>query len=411
MHAEAVLLVDHRKAEIGEGDIVLEQRMGADHDMDEAARQRVQHHLARTAFLAAGQQRDLQAGRLGERLDRLVMLAGEDFGRCHQRGLGAGLDRLGHGEQCHHRLARADIALQQAQHAAGRAHIAADLRQRLALRSGEREGQGGGDPVADPAVAFERAAIGAPEAAAQQGERKLAGEQLVESETPARQAMALDVAVVGRPVQGSQGIVEARPALRGEQAVIQPFRQARQRVERPPDGLVEEFLGEPLGERIDRFEAGQLVALVLRHDIIGVGHLQLGAIALDPSGQQAHGADRELTLEIGALRVEEDQLDIPGVVLADDAIGRPAVASRGGVMLLHPDQEGRELPGHGLGNRGLGAPVGQARGQMKQQVDDARCAATRQIEQLAEHSRKARADTFDADDTGEIGVEQRRPRR
>ena len=40
MHAEAVLLVHHRQAQIAEGDIFGEQRMGADQDIDLARRQR-----------------------------------------------------------------------------------------------------------------------------------------------------------------------------------------------------------------------------------------------------------------------------------------------------------------------------------------------------------------------------------
>ena len=45
------------------------------------------------------------------------MLPREDFGRRHQRGLAAGLDHGGGGEQRHDGLAGADIALQQPQHA------------------------------------------------------------------------------------------------------------------------------------------------------------------------------------------------------------------------------------------------------------------------------------------------------
>ncbi len=45
------------------------------------------------------------------------MLAREQLGRRHQRGLRAGLDGGGHGEQRDNGLAAADIALQQTQHA------------------------------------------------------------------------------------------------------------------------------------------------------------------------------------------------------------------------------------------------------------------------------------------------------
>ena len=47
-----------------------------------------------------------------------------------------------HGEKGHHRLAAADIALQQAQHAVLAGHVGGDLGYGLRLRGGEAEGQG-----------------------------------------------------------------------------------------------------------------------------------------------------------------------------------------------------------------------------------------------------------------------------
>ncbi len=69
------------------------------------------------------------------------MLAGEDFGRGHQRGLAPGFDHMGHGEQGDHGLARADIALEQAQHALFAGKIAKNFRDRRFLVAGQIEGQ------------------------------------------------------------------------------------------------------------------------------------------------------------------------------------------------------------------------------------------------------------------------------
>ena len=55
MHAEAVLFIHHRQAQIAEGDIFGEQRMGADQDVDFACRQSFQGRFARGRVLAAGQ--------------------------------------------------------------------------------------------------------------------------------------------------------------------------------------------------------------------------------------------------------------------------------------------------------------------------------------------------------------------
>ena len=117
MHAEAMLLVDDGEREIAKRHLVLEQRVGADQQIDVAGGEPPRDLGALPAALAAGEDGDADAGLLGERRDGGEMLARQDFGRRHQRGLPAGLDHGGGGEQRHHGLARADVALQQPQHA------------------------------------------------------------------------------------------------------------------------------------------------------------------------------------------------------------------------------------------------------------------------------------------------------
>ena len=46
-HAEAVLLVDHHEAEVLEGDVLLQQAVGADHDVDGARGEPLEHALRR----------------------------------------------------------------------------------------------------------------------------------------------------------------------------------------------------------------------------------------------------------------------------------------------------------------------------------------------------------------------------
>ena len=92
VHAEAMLLVDDGEREVAECDVVLEQRMGADQQIDLAEREALEDVAALAAALAAGEDRDADAGGFGERRDGVEMLAREDFGRRHQRRLPAGLD-------------------------------------------------------------------------------------------------------------------------------------------------------------------------------------------------------------------------------------------------------------------------------------------------------------------------------
>jgi hypothetical protein len=100
-----MLLVDHRQTQIVEDDIVLEQRMGADGDLDRATGQGPQLLGPGAALVPAGQQDCSQAlSFLGSR-QGLEMLAGEDFGGRHQGSLAAGLRHIGHGQHGHDRLA------------------------------------------------------------------------------------------------------------------------------------------------------------------------------------------------------------------------------------------------------------------------------------------------------------------
>ena len=63
MHAEAVLLVDDGEREIVERDVVLEQRVGADQQIDVAEREPVEDGLALAAALAAGEDGDARCRR------------------------------------------------------------------------------------------------------------------------------------------------------------------------------------------------------------------------------------------------------------------------------------------------------------------------------------------------------------
>ena len=138
-----MLLVDHREPEIGECDALLKQRMGADRDVD-----RPSANAASEARRAAALSRPVmsamrKADACRQRRHALVVLAGENLGRRHHRRLPAGFDHLRHRQQRDDGLARSDVALQQPQHALLGSQIGADVVDRLALRAGQRKGQGG----------------------------------------------------------------------------------------------------------------------------------------------------------------------------------------------------------------------------------------------------------------------------
>ena len=146
-----MLLVDDDEAEAVELDFFFDQRVGADDQLrlaavDEAA------GVALAVFVErAGQQHDaIVAGGALQQLARgQKMLRGENLGGRHERGLVAVFHGHEHGLQGDDGLARADIALQQAAHGAGVAHVGHDFAQRALLRGGGMEGQDLADGFAD----------------------------------------------------------------------------------------------------------------------------------------------------------------------------------------------------------------------------------------------------------------------
>ncbi len=113
---EAMLLVHHRQPEMLVADARLEDRMRADEDVDRSIRQPHQRRLTRLAFLAPGQDRDIDRHSGQYAAKRLIMLTREDFRWRQQGPLRPCLNRDEQRHQRHQRLARSDIALQQPQH-------------------------------------------------------------------------------------------------------------------------------------------------------------------------------------------------------------------------------------------------------------------------------------------------------
>ncbi len=140
-HAEAVLLVDDGQAEPGEFDAFLDQGVRTDHQCRLASADFCERRRLVLFLLAARQPGDFQPERRQPLAQLAVMLLGEDLGRRHQRGLMAGLDRLQHRQRRHHRLAAADIALQQALHRMRLGQVVRHLLPDALLRRRELEGQ------------------------------------------------------------------------------------------------------------------------------------------------------------------------------------------------------------------------------------------------------------------------------
>ena len=138
---ETVLLVDNDQADIAECNLVLEQRVGADHDHRPGGSQARQYVFLLIARLFPGQQRYRDADRREPLPDIEIMLVRKYFRRGHQGNLVAGTDNQQRCDSGHHGLAGTDIALDQAQHRRRFQHVLADFPQDPLLRARQFERQ------------------------------------------------------------------------------------------------------------------------------------------------------------------------------------------------------------------------------------------------------------------------------
>ena len=332
-HAETMLFVDHGERQRLEDHVVLDQRMGADQEIDLAGFQPRQDFAPLLALLAAGQDRHAQAGAFGQRRDGLDMLAREDFGRRHQRGLLAGLDDRSGGEQRHHRLAGADVALQQPQHPHRLAQILGDGGDRLALRGRQRIGQGVDDLVAQMAVAGVAVAGRTPQLRAHQRQRQLAGQQFVEGKPRPERAIGQDVGEFDRHMHAVQRFADRRKAAAANDFRADPLGQIRQLLQRLRDRAAQRAQREAFGERIDRVDAAEFCKSRLVHDAVGMHDLRNAVVHLQRAGNVALLADRQQLFDIAGLGAEERQHHVAGIVARHRrgrARGNCAAAAGGG---------------------------------------------------------------------------------
>ena len=278
-------------------------------------REALQRFGALLAALASGQDGDANAGLFRKRRDGGEMLARQDFGRRHQRRLAAGLDHGRGGKQRHHRLAGADIALQQADHALRLGEIGDDVVHGAALRGRQRIGQCRDDLGAQQAFARAAAAGQAALVGANQRERELTGEQLVVGEARPCRAVGQHVAGLGRMMQRFQRVGEGRKVCALAPGVVLPFRQLRQLRQRAVGRLAHLVERQPFGQRIDRLDHRQLVELGLADHAVRMHHLQHAVVERGGARDVAQLARREELFEIIAPGVEIGQRQRAGVVM------------------------------------------------------------------------------------------------
>ena len=141
LHAEAVLLVDDHHAQAVELHRVLDHRVRAHHNVGLAGDQIQQRALLVGLLLATDQHGYPHVGVLQHLHQAAGVLHGQDFRRRDKGALVAGVHGPEHADQGHHRLAGADLAVQQQVRRGGSTQAGADVLQRHLLPRAEVEGQ------------------------------------------------------------------------------------------------------------------------------------------------------------------------------------------------------------------------------------------------------------------------------
>ena len=228
------------------------------------------------------------------------MLAGEDLGRREQRRLRAGFDRGEHRQQRDQRLARADVALQQAQHRRRSAPCRRGFRRSpaAARRSAGRAAAACASarpcPGAAPSVPPLRLAQAA---AAPAGWRKSRHRPAAARVAPRR---ARDVPRRSDARQARQPSRAARPgSIHSGSSGARSQRLARKLAQTP--------VGEPFGQRIDRLADRRLRPLARLGDL-GVDDLPLVAIGFELARNDARLAHRAAAFRPARI-VEKDEAD------------------------------------------------------------------------------------------------------
>ena len=380
-----MLFVDHGEGQVLERNVFGEQCMGADGKVRPALGQIGQDRIPGLAFLPPGQKGDGQTGGGGERFQGREMLAGENFRGRHEDGLGPGLHRPRHGQKRHQGLARSDVALQQAQHAFGRGHVAGDLGHGHDLRRRQSEGQGLGDPVHDLAVARGCAARNLAHVAAHQGEGELVGQKFVIGGAAMCRGVGGRVGVGFRVVQGFDGRAPGGPAFPRRDGGVEPVGQLGRGLDRGQHRAPEGLGRQAGGHWVDGLRFQNLVALGHRHDVVRMGYLQVVAVAFDDAG---HNAGFALGQDLGQVIVpgmKEHEGEKTRIVGNLDLVGLTAVVGFGVGADGHG--QGGDAPGFGLGDLGGIAAVDDPGRQMEQQIKQPPAAA-----QLFDHRSHAWTD-------------------
>ena len=324
LDSEAMLLVDHGQAEPLELDLVLDQGVRADDERGAAVANRGERLAALAGAGGAGEQdgadvAPLHVRQIGEPEaehvapgveqagDRAEVLLREHLRWRHQRGLAAAVRAGQHRRQGDHRLARADVALEQAGHRRRARDLALDLGERATLCRGERKGQGLEEAAHRVRLGDRRRKARLCEPALAPHDGELHCEQFIEGEPALGTARHRVV----------RGVVDLAEGLAPPDQLVACAQLVGQRLvdclgvalERLLDVAPEHGLGESPGAAVDGHEAAAVLLAGVEQVELRVRHRDLAAavVEADLADEGDSGARRQARGEPGLVEPGDGQ--------------------------------------------------------------------------------------------------------
>ncbi len=241
--------------------------------------------------------------------------------------------------------------------------------------------------------------------AAHQRERDLARQQFVIGDAAAGDRVALDSLEVGRMVKRLHGLEEGRKTAAGEEGGVLPLRQSRACLGGGRGDAGHHARADAFGQAVDRLDRGQGRRLGGVEQPVGMHHLAHALPQLELAGDDAVGADRQGLQQMADIGMEEDQRDVPGLILDEDAVGRLALAGRRRAVLGDARREGGDAADRGIDDGRARATVDSAHRQVEQEIDDAG-AARLVAHELVERLGRLGADAWQRRHRGKQRIEQ-----
>ena len=162
--------------------------------------------------------------------------------------------------------------------------------------------------------------------------------------------------------------LHVRPCLSRQPRRIEPLDHLRHLLHCLPARLLQHLARQPRRQRIHRLQVRQIATLLRGHDIIRMRHLHLIVVALDTARHEPHLAFRQLPRDECRLRMKEDQIDPPRLVLARHPKRRLRVPPTRFVF-EHPHFKRRDRPRDRRRDRRRRPPVDHPRRRMPHQID------------------------------------------